>query len=72
MALDVPIACAGVPVSPGDLVFADADGVVVVPKAVEDEVVRLAFEKVKGERSTLADLRRGHTLADVFARYGIL
>lgn len=72
MALDVPIECAGVPVAPGDLIFGDADGVVVIPRAVEDEVLRLAFEKVTGERNTLRDLQRGDSLADVFARYGIL
>ena len=72
MALDVPIECAGVPVASGDLIFGDADGVVVIPQAVEQQVLDLAFEKVKGERSTLADLRRGDKLADVFARYGIL
>ena len=72
MALDVPIECAGVAVAHGDLVFGDADGVVVVPQAVEQQVLDLAFEKVKGERSTLQDLRRGDKLADVFARYGIL
>lgn len=72
MAIDVPIECAGVPVQTGDLVFGDADGVVVVPQTVEDEVLRLAFEKVKGERNTLADLQRGDALGVVFARYGIL
>lgn len=72
MALDIPIECAGVPVAHGDLIFGDADGVVVVPQAVEQQVLKLAFDKVKGERSTLADLRRGDKLADVFARYGIL
>jgi regulator of RNase E activity RraA len=72
MALDVPVECGGVPVSPGDLVFGDADGCVVVPQAAEAEVLRLAFEKVKGERNTLRDLQRGDRLADVFARYGIL
>jgi 4-hydroxy-4-methyl-2-oxoglutarate aldolase len=72
MALDIPIECAGVPVAHGDLIFGDADGVVVVPQAVEKQVLDLAFEKVKGERSTLQDLRRGDKLADVFARYGIL
>jgi 4-hydroxy-4-methyl-2-oxoglutarate aldolase len=72
MAIDVPIECAGVPVSPGDLIFGDADGVVVIPRAAEAEVLRLAFEKIHGERSTLADLRRGDSLASVFARYGIL
>jgi regulator of RNase E activity RraA len=72
MALDVPIECAGVPVAPGDLIFGDADGVVVIPQAIEAEVLRLAFEKVTGERNTLRDLQRGDSLADVFARYGIL
>ncbi len=72
MAIDVPIQCAGVKVEPGDLIFGDADGVVVIPKRVEDEVLRLAFEKVTGEKNTLRDLERGDKLADVFARYGIL
>jgi regulator of RNase E activity RraA len=72
MAIDVPIRCAGVRVETGDLVFGDADGVVVVPARVEAEVLGLAFAKVEGERRTLADLRAGERLADVFARYGIL
>lgn len=72
MAIDVPIECAGVKVNSGDLVFGDADGVVVVPAAVEDEVLALAFEKVTGERNTLRDLKAGHRITDVFARYGIL
>jgi regulator of RNase E activity RraA len=72
MAIDVPIVCAGVTVNPGDLVFGDADGVVVIPKSIEDEVLRLAYEKVKGEHSTLEELRAGQKLADVFARHGIL
>src|SRR5690606_10222599 len=71
-AIDVPIECGGVEVHSGDLVFGDADGVVVVPREVEDEVLRLAHEKVSGERNTLADLKAGRSLADVFARYGIL
>lgn len=72
MALDVPIECDGVPVSPGDLVFGDADGVVVIPQRAEEEVLKLAFDKIKGERNTLRDLQRGDKLAEVFARYGVL
>lgn len=72
MALDVPVECAGVRVCPGDLVFGDADGVVVVPQAIEAEVLAAAFEKLKGEHSTLADLQAGMKLADVFAKYGVL
>jgi len=71
-AIDVPIECAGVAVAPGDLVFGDADGVVVVPQSVEAEVVKLAFEKIAGERNTLRDLETGESLASVFAKYGIL
>ena len=72
MALDLPVRCAGVKVASGDLVLGDADGVVVVPRAVEANVLALAFEKIRGEKRTLADLRAGEKLADVFAKYGIL
>jgi 4-hydroxy-4-methyl-2-oxoglutarate aldolase len=72
MAIDVPIECAGVAVTSGDLVFGDADGLVVVPHAAEEEVLRLAAEKLRGERDTLAELRAGKTLREVFDRYGIL
>ena len=72
MAIDVPIECAGVRVRPGDLVFGDADGVVVVPAEVEERVLALAIEKVTGERNTLRDLQAGQAITHVFARYGIL
>ena len=52
--------------------LADADGVVAIPQAHEARVLQLAFEKVGGEKRTLADLQRGDRLGDVFARYGIL
>ncbi|MBX6320986.1 MAG: RraA family protein [Rhodospirillaceae bacterium] len=61
-----------VPVAPGDLVFGDADGVVVIPQRVAAEVLRLAFEKVAGERDTLRELEAGRPLSEVFARHGIL
>ncbi|MCC7040300.1 MAG: RraA family protein [Burkholderiales bacterium] len=70
--IDVPIRCGGVAVAPGDLVVGDADGVIVVPQAVEAAVLEKAFAKVRGEDDTRAELERGATLADVFARHGIL
>jgi 4-hydroxy-4-methyl-2-oxoglutarate aldolase len=72
IAIDGPVRCAGVTVESGDLVFGDADGVVVVPRAVEAQVLALAFEKIRAEKRTLDDLRAGEKLADVFAKYGIL
>jgi 4-hydroxy-4-methyl-2-oxoglutarate aldolase len=70
--IDVPIECGGVRVLPGDLVVGDADGVVVVPQAVEAEALDRAFAKVRGENRTREELERGAKLADVFARHGIL
>lgn len=72
MAYDVPVRCGDVLVSPGDLVFADFDGVVVIPKKIEDEVIRLAVDKVGKENSSRAGLLKGRTLREVFNEYGVL
>lgn len=70
--IDVPVVCAGVRIEPGDIVFGDADGVVVIPAAIEDQVLAGAFEKVSGEDKTRQDLARGVKLREVFERYGVL
>jgi 4-hydroxy-4-methyl-2-oxoglutarate aldolase len=72
VAMDTLIECAGAPVRSGDIVFGDADGVVVIPQAIEAEVLALAFEKVKGEDNTKKELLAGTPLAVVFKTYGIL
>ncbi|MGB3934554.1 MAG: RraA family protein [Burkholderiales bacterium] len=72
MAIDVPVEVAGARVAPGDLVFGDADGVVVVPRAAETEVIAMALAKVAGENATREALARGEKLAEVFKRHGIL
>ena len=72
VAIDVPVEVAGARVEPGDLVFGDADGVVVIPKAAEERVIAAALAKVRGENETRDALARGEKLADVFRRHGIL
>ncbi len=72
MAYDVPVRCGDVLVRPGELIFADFDGVVVVPREVEDETLRRAFEKVTKENLSRRDLFAGDTLRAVFDRYGVL
>jgi regulator of RNase E activity RraA len=69
---DVPVECAGVMVRPRDLVFGDVDGVVVVPREHEAEVIARAIEKVSGENQSRDALRSGELLGDVFRRLGIL
>lgn len=70
--INAPIEVARVRVEPGDLVVGDADGVVIVPRAVESEAVARALAKVEGEDATRMELERGDKLRDVFARHGIL
>jgi 4-hydroxy-4-methyl-2-oxoglutarate aldolase len=72
VATDVTVECAGVAVRPGDFIFGDVDGVIIVPQTVEAQAVALALEKLAGERTTLADLEAGVPLATVFAKYGVL
>ncbi len=72
VAYNVPIECGGVTVNPGDIVFGDADGVVVIPKDVENAVIHAALEKVQGENKTREALREGATLREVYDKYGIL
>jgi len=70
--IDVPIHCAGVAVAPGDLIVGDADGLVVVPRAVEAQALARAFEKVSSEDRTREELAAGAKLKDVFAKYRVL
>lgn len=72
MAYDVPVRCGEVLVRPGQLVFADFDGIVVVPKEVENDVLRLAAEKVGKETGARGELLRGRSLRDVYNQYKVL
>ena len=66
------VTCGGVEVSAGDLVLGDYDGVVVVPSAVGEEVVRLAEEKVAGENLVREKLAEGMPVSEAFRTFGIL
>jgi regulator of RNase E activity RraA len=70
--IDVPVEIAGVRFCPGDLVIADEDGVVVVPRAIEDEIIRAAWEKVHAENQVRDAIRAGMKATDVFRKYGVL
>jgi regulator of RNase E activity RraA len=72
MAYDVPVRCGDVLVQPGELIFADFDGIVVVPKEVEAAVLERAAEKAGRESASRAELLQGRTLREVFDRYGAL
>jgi regulator of RNase E activity RraA len=69
---DVPVHCGDVLVNPGDLIFADFDGVVVIPKKIEEAVVHKAKEKVHAENLSRSELLQGKTLREVYDKYKAL
>lgn len=72
IAIDVPIHCGEVAVHSGEIVFADFDGVVVIPRDLEEEVIKLAQEKVSKENQTREALLQGKSLREVWETYGVL
>jgi 4-hydroxy-4-methyl-2-oxoglutarate aldolase len=67
-----PIEIGAVWVNPGDLVFGDMDGVVVIPRAHELEVVERSLEKARGEKLVRTEIEAGLSSTDAFRKYGIL
>ncbi|SHO61671.1 Regulator of RNase E activity RraA [Pseudoxanthobacter soli DSM 19599] len=70
LSINVPIACGGVVVNPGDFIVADLMGVVVVPLARAEEVVQLASEQATREEQTRALVKQGKTVEDLLAEFG--
>lgn len=71
-AYDVPVKCGEVLVNTGDIVFADFDGIVVVPQSVESEVFQKAKEKVNKENLSRNELLSGKSLREVYDKYQAL
>lgn len=67
-----PIEIGGVWIEPGDLIFGDLDGIVVIPRAVEEEVLIRAVEKARGEKLVRKAIEGGMTATAAFKKFGIL
>ena len=69
----VPIEIEGAVVRPGDFIFGDLDGVVVIPQEIEDEVFKLAVEKASAENLVRKEIEEnGMSSTDAFTKYGVL
>lgn len=68
----VPLDIGQTHVEPGDIVFGDMEGVVIIPKEIEKEVVCRAWEKATGEKTVGKAIRAGMSAAEAFKKYGIL
>jgi len=62
----------GVRISPGDIIFGDRDGVLIIPKETEEEAFAKAIEKARTEKLVLQSLQNGISAADTFHKFGIM
>jgi regulator of RNase E activity RraA len=62
----------GIPVAPGDLVFGDRDGVLIIPRSTAEEVFLTALDKVKSENLVREGFRQGMPAVEAFSKFGVM
>lgn len=67
-----PIAIEGVRIEPGDLIFGDREGVLIIPRAVEDAAIAGALEKVSTESKVAIAIRNGMSTREAFDTFGVM
>lgn len=68
----VPIEIDGIRIKPGDIIYGDRDGVLVVPQEVEVEAFKGAIEKARGEQLVKKALEDGMSTVEAFEKFGIM
>ncbi len=68
----LPIEIGATVVRPGDLIFGDLDGVLVVPQEIEEVVIKEALEKARGEKRVRKAIEGGMSATQAFKEFGIL
>ncbi len=71
-AINEAIEVGGVVVHPRELVFADYDGIVIIPSEVEDEVIEKVIERIKVEGDARSELSKGQSMRNVWEKYQVL
>jgi len=67
-----PIEMNGVIINPGDIVFGDRDGVVIIPKAVESTVIQLAYDKATTESKLKLAIENGMSTVEAYNKFGVM
>ncbi len=68
----VPLEVDGVLIRPGDVIFGDLDGVIILPREMEIAVVTKALEQVRKEKTAKQMLQQGASAESVFSETGVL
>ncbi len=72
IAYRIPIEVGSVKVNPGDIVYGDRDGVVIVPQEIERPVFEGAIEKARGEQLVKKALQTGMSTVEAYREFGIM
>jgi len=62
----------GVSINPGDIVFGDRDGVVVIPKSAEKDVILQAYEKATTESKLKKAIENGMSTVEAYEKFGVM
>jgi 4-hydroxy-4-methyl-2-oxoglutarate aldolase len=68
----VPIEIGDVRIRPGDIMFGDRDGVLVIPREAEKEAIALAFEKAATENKVRLAIQAGMSTVEAFEKFGVM
>jgi regulator of RNase E activity RraA len=68
----IPVEIGSVRLRPGDIIFGDIDGVLLVPAEAETEVFTRALEKARGEKLVRKAIEAGSSAVEAFEKYGIM
>lgn len=68
----VPIEIEGIRIMPGDLLFGDREGLLVIPRAAEQQAVAGALEKASTENRVATAIRQGMSAREAFDTFGVL
>ena len=68
----IPVQLGGVSIRPGDLIYGDRDGVLVVPREAEEEALTRAFEKLEGENLVRVAIENGMSTVEAFRTFGVM
>lgn len=72
IAYRVPIEIGGIRIKPGDMVYGDIDGVLIIPKEAVNEAFTGAIEKARGEQLVKKALQAGMSTVEAFEKFGIM
>ena len=68
----IPVQLGSVSIRPGDLIYGDRDGVLVVPREAEEEALTRAFEKLEGENLVRVAIENGMSTVEAFRTFGVM